>query len=204
MSSSTDVESSDVGDRIAARVRELRTDRGDTLDTLAERSGVSRSAISLIERAASSPTAVVLERLATALDVPLASLFDAPGDPEPARPVARRATQPRWRDPESGYQRRNVSPPGWPSPIRIVEVEVPAGATVAYETAEREPTIHQQVWVLSGQIEVTWGDDVHVLDTGDCLAMRLDRPVGFRNRTGRRARYAVVIVTEPAPARRRT
>ena len=59
------------------------------LQALAERSGVSRSMISLIERGESSPTAVLLERLATGLSVPLAALFDAPG-PTP-RPVARRA-----------------------------------------------------------------------------------------------------------------
>ena len=97
---------------------------------------MSRSALSLIERGETSATAVVLERLATALDVPLAALFDAPPVEAPPSPVARRAAQPRWRDPQSGYVRRNVSPAGWPSPIRLVEIEFPPGATVAYETAE--------------------------------------------------------------------
>jgi len=193
----------DVSVRLAARVRELRAERGFTLDVLAARSGVSRSAISMIERCATSPTAVVLEKLATGLDVPLASLFDAVAQRESPSPVARRAAQPRWRDPHSGYVRRNVSPPGWPSPIRIVEVEFPAGATVSYETAEREVTIHQQVWVLAGQIEVTRGAETHRLETGDCLALRLDQPMTYRNRTTRRARYAVVLVAEPVPARPR-
>jgi transcriptional regulator with XRE-family HTH domain len=193
----------DVSVRLAARVRELRAERGFTLDVLAARSGVSRSAISMIERCATSPTAVVLEKLATGLDVPLASLFDAVAQRESPSPVARRAAQPRWRDPHSGYVRRNVSPPGWPSPIRIVEVEFPAGATVSYETAEREVTIHQQVWVLAGQIEVTRGAETHRLETGDCLALRLDQPMTYRNRTTRRARYAVVLVADPVPARPR-
>lgn len=192
----------DLGARIAARVREVRAERGYTLDVLAARSGVSRSAISSIERCATSPTAVVLEKLATGLDVPLASLFDAPPERESPSPIARRSALPRWRDPESGYLRRDVSPPGWPSPIRIVEVEFPAGATVSYETADREVTIHQQVWVLAGQIEVTVGEDTHRLEPGDCLAMRIDQPITYRNRTARSARYAVVIVTEPVPARR--
>ena len=192
----------DLGARIAGRVRELRADRGYTLDVLAARSGVSRSAISLIERGATSPTAVVLEKLATGLDVPLASLFDAAPERESPTPIARRSDQPRWRDPESGYLRRNVSPPTWPSPIRIVEVEFPAGATVSYETADRDVTIHQQVWVLSGEIEVTLGEATHGLLAGDCLAMRVDQPITYRNRTARSARYAVVIVTEPPPSRR--
>ncbi|HUL05742.1 MAG TPA: helix-turn-helix transcriptional regulator, partial [Candidatus Acidoferrum sp.] len=51
--------------RIAGRVRALRADRGLSLDALAAKSAVSRSMISLVERGESSPTAVVLEKIAT-------------------------------------------------------------------------------------------------------------------------------------------
>jgi len=105
-------DASSVNDRIAARVRALRAERGVSLEALAEACGVSRSMISLIERGETSPTAVVLERLATGLGVMLASLFDAPAAAAPADPVSRRAAQQAWRDPASGYLRRNVSPPG--------------------------------------------------------------------------------------------
>ena len=192
----------DIGDRIAARVKELRKERGYSLDVLAARSGVSRSAISTIERAETSPTAVVLEKLATGLAVPLAALFETAGAPEAPSPIARKADQQRWRDPQSGYVRRSVSPPHWPSPIRITEVEFPAGASVSYETADRDVEIHQQVWVLSGEIEVTVGDETHRLNAGDCLAMQVDRPITYRNDTGAKARYAVVLVTERLAARR--
>src|SRR5438874_7435797 len=102
----------DLNQRIAERVRELRAAQGLSLDALASKSGVSRSMISLIERGESSPTAVVLERLAAGLGVMLASLFDAPADAgqSPSGPVARREDQPQWQDPASGYVRRNVSP----------------------------------------------------------------------------------------------
>src|SRR5438552_8624874 len=103
---------SDLNQRIAERVRELRAAHGLSLDALAGRSGVSRSMISLVERGESSPTAVVLDKLATGLGVTLASLFDAPAGPAPGGPVARRGDQPVWQDPASGYVRRNVSPPG--------------------------------------------------------------------------------------------
>jgi len=189
----------DLDQRIAERARELRVMRGLTLEALAERSGVSRSMISLIERGESSPTAVLLERLASGLNVPLASLFEAPG-PSP-EPVARRADQPRWRDPASGYVRRNVSPSGFASPIQIVEVEFPPGARVAFDTGARDVRVHQQVWVLKGSIDVRVGDDRQELHTGDCFAFVLDRPVTFQNRTSKPARYAVVIVSQPEIAR---
>jgi transcriptional regulator with XRE-family HTH domain len=185
-----------LNDRIAQRVRDLRAARGLSLDALATHCGVSRSMISLIERGESSPTAVLLEKLATGLGVSLASLFDAPAPaPEPASPVSRFADQLQWRDPHSGYVRRNVSPGGFPSPIQVVEVLFPPKARVAYETAAREPVIHQQVWVLDGVIELTVGDDRHRLSTGDCLAMVLDRPMSYYNPTRKTTRYAVVIAT---------
>jgi transcriptional regulator with XRE-family HTH domain len=186
-----------VNQRIAERVRELRAAQGLSLDALATKSGVSRSMISLIERGESSPTAVVLERLAAGLGVMLASLFDAPGAAQaPSGPVARRDDQPQWKDPASGYLRRNVSPPGVPQPMRIVEVHFPPGQRVAFEAGSRDVRVHQQVWVLEGAIDITLGAERHRLREGDCLAMQLDRPTMFHNPTRKRARYAVVIASD--------
>ena len=125
----------DINARIAVQVRTLRAQGALSLEALAVRCGVSRSMISLVERGEANPTAVVLERLACGLGVPLARLFDpqAEGSGPPA-PVSRRAEQLEWRDPGSGYRRRNLSPPHWPSPIQLVEIEFPAGAKVTYET----------------------------------------------------------------------
>ena len=191
----------DLDERIAERVRDLRVAQGLSLEALATKSGVSRSMISLVERGESSPTAVVLDKLATGLGVVLASLFDAPAAEAPHGPIARRDEQPEWRDPASGYVRRSVSPPGVPQPFRIVEVRFPAGARVAFETGARDARVHQQVWVLEGAIDVTVGDERHQLRKGDCLAMRLDRPTMFHNPTRKPTRYAVVIASEPAPKR---
>ncbi|PYM68608.1 MAG: DNA-binding protein [Candidatus Rokuibacteriota bacterium] len=169
----------DLNQRIAERVRELRAAQGLSLDAVATKSGVSRSMISLIERGESSPTAVVLEKLAAGLGVMLASLFDAPAAAAqaPSGPVARRDDQPLWRDPASGYLRRNVSPPGMPQPMQIVEVHFPPG------------------------VDVTVGAERHRLREGDCLAMQLDRPTMFHNPTRKPTRYAVVIASD-TPSRR--
>src|SRR5256885_16702490 len=127
---------SNLNQRIAERVRELRAAQGLSLDAVATKSGVSRSMISLIERGESSPTAVVLEKLAAGLGVMLASLFDAPAAAAQASsgPVARRDGQPLWRDPASGYLRRNVSPPGMPQPMQIAEGHFPSAGPGAFET----------------------------------------------------------------------
>ncbi len=194
---------SDLNQRIAERVRDQRATQGLSLDALASKSGVSRSMISLIERGESSPTAVVLEKLAAGLGVMLASLFDTPAATAQALsgPVARRDDQPQWQDPASGYLRRNVSPPGVPQPMQIVEVHFPPHGRVAFETGARDLRVHQQVWVLEGAIDITLGAERHQLREGDCLAMQLDRPTMFHNPTRKPARYAVVIATE-TPSRR--
>jgi transcriptional regulator with XRE-family HTH domain len=189
----------DINARIARRVRQLRDGAGYSLEALAERSGVSRSNISLIERGQSSPTAAVLDKLAAALGVTLASLFEdeAAGAPaaEPS-PLARVAEQPLWTDPASGYLRRNVSPAAR-SPIQLVDVVFPAGQRVAYDAVRRDNEVHQQVWMIDGSMELTVGDTAWRLEAGDCLSMQLDRPIVYRNPTRRPARYLVALVTLP-------
>jgi transcriptional regulator with XRE-family HTH domain len=186
----------DLNQRIASRVRNLRAAQGLSLEALSARSGVSRSMISLIERGETSPTAVVLDRLATGLGMTLASLFDPADNPPHAGPIARREDQPEWRDPTSGYVRRNVSPPNVPQPMRIVEVHFPPRARVAFESTPRGAPVHQQIWVLGGEMEVTVGEERYRLREGDCLAMQVDRPTMFHNPTRSPVRYAVVITTD--------
>ena len=191
----------DVNARIARAVRTLRADRALTLDALAARCHVSRSMISLVERGESSPTAVVLEKIATGLGVTLATLFDDAS--APANPLSRRDDRTPWRDPQSGYVRCNISPANFPSPIQIVEIVLPAGARVAYDNGARDVSIHQQIWVQEGSVEVTVGRVTHRLSEDDCLAMTLDEPTAFRNRTRKPARYIVTVASERSRAGRR-
>lgn len=185
----------DVNARIARRIRELRDAAGLSLEALAERSGVSRSNISLIESGRSSPTAVVLDKLTSALDTTLAGLFqDEAARAAPPSPLARVAAQPVWQDPATGYLRRNVSP-GVPSPLQLVDVIFPPGRRVAYDNTGRDTEIHQQVWMIEGEMELTVGRDRWQLRAGDCLAMTLDAPIAYRNPTRENARYLVALAT---------
>ena len=191
----------DINSRIARRVRQLRAHLGMTLDDLAAKSEVSRSMLSLVERGESSPTAVVLEKIATGLGIALAGLFDDTS--APASPLSRRADRTPWRDPQSGYVRRNISPANYPSPVQIVEVMLPAGARVAYESGARDVNLQQQLWIQDGTIEVTVGNVTYRLSADDCLAMQLNEPITFRNRTRKAARYIVVLAAERPRTTRR-
>ena len=182
---------------LAKRIRALRKSRGYALDTLAELSGVSRSMISLIERAETSATAAVLNKLADALGVSLASLFSDDSEQQAASPLVRYQQQPVWQDPASGYLRRQLSPPGVGSAIELAEVIFLPGQSVTFDNAMRSIVTHQQIWMLSGEMQITQEGQSWHLQPGDCLAMTLGQQIVFHNPTASSARYLVALAATP-------
>jgi transcriptional regulator with XRE-family HTH domain len=181
--------------RMGARIRALRAERSLTLDALAGLAGVSRAMLSRIERGDSSPTAQLLVKICGGLGITLSALFAAAETPP--NPLSRRVSQPTWRDPATGYVRRNVSPAGTGSFVDIAEVEFPPGASVAFDNRRAAGT-DQHVWVLDGMLELDVAGEAFRLEAGDCLMMRFGQPLIFRNPTARPVRYAVVISTGAA------
>jgi len=64
-----------LGQVIANHVRSRRLEIGLTVGQLAERTGISKGMLSKIENAQTSPSLSTLERLSSALDMPVTSLF---------------------------------------------------------------------------------------------------------------------------------
>ncbi len=177
-----------VSRQLASRIRIERDARGWSLADLAERAGVSKATISKIEREEVSPTAVILVRLASAFDLTFAGLLLRAED---QGRVARAADQPLWRDPATGYVRRQVlSRPD--HPLEVVQVELPAGQQVQLP-ASSYAHIRQAVWVQSGQLVITEGGQRHVLEAGDCLPFGPPSEVCFANETADPISYVVVL-----------
>jgi transcriptional regulator with XRE-family HTH domain len=174
---------------LSATLRSAREARGLTVSALAERSGVSRAMISKIEHDDAQPTAALLGRLSGALGMTLSELV-ARAEGEDAR-VSRAATQPVWSDPATGYRRRALSPASG-GPLELVDVELPAGATVPYP-ADTYTFIHQQIWVLEGALVFREGDAEHHLQAGDCLALGPPADRVFANPAERACRYLVAV-----------
>ncbi|MFT7642575.1 MAG: transcriptional regulator with XRE-family HTH domain, partial [Pirellulaceae bacterium] len=63
---------------VCRRVKELRNDRGWSLEELSSRCGVSRSMLSQIERGQANPTLGVTLRIARAFGLSLAELVESP------------------------------------------------------------------------------------------------------------------------------
>lgn len=194
----------DVDAFLAARVRDLRRDRDLTLEQLAALSGVSRSMISLIERQETSPTAAVLNKLADALGISLPALFAGDARAADPDPVSRRADQPVWTDPASGYVRRQLSPAGVDSPLELVEVTFPAGETVVFDNPVRRVGVEQQAWVVKGAMDITHNGRTWTLHAGDCMAMTLGDRITFHNPGSQAARYVLALVRGSGTPRRST
>jgi transcriptional regulator with XRE-family HTH domain len=148
--------------------------------------------ISKIEREEASPTAAILARLAAAFQLTLAGLL-ARAESDDGR-LVRAREQPVWRDPESGYLRRQVFA-RTRSPLELVQVELPAGASAAFPAAAYA-FIRQLVWVTRGRLVVREGGESHELGTGDCLEFGAPADTTFANPTSRPCRYVVALVRQ--------
>jgi transcriptional regulator with XRE-family HTH domain len=185
----TEIEAPALTAGIAERISALRGSAAMTLDGLAQRSGVSRSMLSSIERGAANATAVVLDRVAAAFGLTLTELLTL--TPPASSPVTRRAQQLVWHDAQSGYERTTLTPTLSGVPLRLIEVRFPPGARVAFESARGATSTHQQIWMISGRMEISIGAETHHLASGDCLVMTPDKPTRFFNPGDKAARYLV-------------
>jgi transcriptional regulator with XRE-family HTH domain len=184
-------ESSEIERRIAARLGQLRTDRGWSLEALAERSGISRATLSRLERGELSPTASMLGRLCTTFGWTLSRLMaEAETRAASLVPVAQQAV---WTDPETGYRRRMLSPPGPGLRGELVEIRIPAGVSVAYDAAP-VANLEHHLWLLEGALTLDVGGSTFQLAAGDTIRYVLNGPSRF-TATGRRdARYVIGMV----------
>lgn len=177
--------------RLAARLAALRAEHGWSLGELADRSGVSRSTLSRAERAETSPTAALLNRLCHVYGRTMSQLLSEV-ESEPVS-VVRAGEQAVWEDKASGFVRRSVSPPAAGMRGELVEGRLAAGADIAYD-GPSVPGLEQHIWVLEGTLHVTDRDVEHRLAAGDCLRMRVWGSTRFRCPGPEKVRYTLVVV----------
>lgn len=178
--------------RIASRLLALRAARGISLEALADETGISRATLSRLERGEASPTAAMLGRLCAAHGWTLSRLMaDAEGEAPALVPAA---TQSVWTDPETGFRRRVLSPPGAGLGLEMLEGTLPAGAAIAYP-APPLPRMEQHLWLLDGALDFTLGARSWRLSPGDCLRLILDGPTRLAAPGPASARYLIAIRT---------
>ncbi|MGG7446894.1 helix-turn-helix domain-containing protein [Kosakonia oryzendophytica] len=180
--------SDNINQRISARIRVERESRGWSLSELAERAGVSRAMIHKIERAESSPTAALLARLSGAFGISMSTLI-ARAEMQEGK-LLRYADQPVWRDPQSHYLRRHVSPRS-DLPIDLVHIELPAGSNIPMP-ASSYALARQLIWLQEGELVFQEGDTRHEMKAGDCLELGPPNDCRFINESDAPCHYLVV------------
>jgi transcriptional regulator with XRE-family HTH domain len=172
--------------RLGARIRDLRQQRGLTLDQLAARSDVSRSMLSNVERGVNNPTLVAAIRIAEALGVGIAVLI---GDGERREPVVARAGDAAVFVDPTGYE-RHLFPAFEDAELELVRHVVPPG--VRSEELGAHAAIAKYLVVEAGAVQVEMGEDTHTLTTGDAIALPAGSSYRFANPSGETARFLLV------------
>lgn len=157
---------------MGGRLRTIRTRRRATLRQVADRAGLSESFLSQIERGIASPSVASLHRIAQALGVGVADLFEPDGARAQPR-VLRRESRPSLALGSRGRKFLLT-----PRPLENLEVFVgelePGGATAD------EPYVHgdseELVVVLAGSVELQLEERLFSLETGDSIEYRSSVP----------------------------
>jgi XRE family transcriptional regulator, regulator of sulfur utilization len=170
---STGLDMAGLGDRL----REERERRGFTLEALSDRSGVSRSMLSAVERGERVPTVLVLDRIATGLRTSVARIL---GKERRGRVMLLdKAHQDVARDP-SGWERRILSPvlPGVEFEFMrtTIDAGVDAGVFTPHGIGSRE-----YVAVERGVLRLTIDGTEYRLGAGDSIYYDGDCHHGFAN-----------------------
>jgi len=151
---------------IGARIRQRRRELGLSLRELGTRTSLTASFLSQVENNQSSPSLASLQRIATALDVPMFTFLD--GERQPS-PVIRANERPRlyFRDPAVGYEllSRNL---GGQMMAVVIHLQ-PGGRRVAERLSK--PT-EELMHVLCGRLSITIDDQTFRLEPGDTICYR--------------------------------
>lgn len=149
---------------VGERIRQRRKELGYSLRALGIRTNLTASFLSQVEHNQSSPSLTSLQRIATALEVPMiAFLSNTP----PPSPVIRANERPRLDlcDAEICYEylSRNL---GGQMIALIIHVQ-PGGRRIAERLSK--PT-EELMHVLRGQLSITVDDQTYILDPGDTIS----------------------------------
>ncbi len=153
---------------IARLLLKHRKTRGWTVAELAQRSGVSQAMISKVERGTSSPSATILSRLASAMNITLSTFFAELEQHQNSR-VRFAHQQQHWTDEQSGITRWSLSPVG--ACPELIRVDIPALGQLTIPACANEHLSGQTLWMLSGCLDFRVNHQNHHLQAGDCIAL---------------------------------
>jgi len=164
---STDAASNHLG----CRLKELRDERGWSLDVLASASGVSRSMLSQVERNRANPTLAVASRIASAFGMSLAELVQSPGAMSSLIVIRASDHAYDYRS-DKDCRIRTLSPLHLEKDVEFYQVQLREGG--ALRSAAHFEGTREFLAVQKGRVRVESGGDSEDLDHGDSVNYRAD------------------------------
>ena len=179
--------------RLGERVRQLRTERHWSLESLASASGVSRSMLSQVERDQANPTLAVTLRIAAAFKMSLADLLQMPTAGSSVV-VIRGADHAYHYRSDAHCRIRTLSPLNLEKDVEFYEVQLePQGEL---RSSPHFQGTREFVTVQKGQVRVESAGDDETLHAGDSASYRADVAHAIVNiGKGSALVYLVVIYT---------
>jgi transcriptional regulator with XRE-family HTH domain len=175
----------DVGERLRA-IRKLRR---VTLRTVADRAELSESFLSQVERGRANASVASLKRIAAALGVNVADLFEPNGSPSRPR-VLQRESRPTLAFGTLG--RKFMLTPRPLEHLQVIVGEFEAGGSTG-----DEPYTHgdseELLVVLAGTVHLQLGTEVFELREGDSIDYRSSTPHRLTNAGDRQAEVMWII-----------
>lgn len=179
-----EAESVDVGHRL----RILREERGISMRALARRSGLSANALSMIERALTSPSVSTLNKLAMALEVPITAFFRQ----EPVRePIVFRKASERTRIPFLHGLIEGLGGESFVGRVEAFLLTLESGGSSGPHGMIHSG--HELVFCLRGVIEYEVENQRFVLEPGDSLIFAAQLMHRWRNSSNSIANGIIVI-----------
>jgi transcriptional regulator with XRE-family HTH domain len=174
---------------VAESLRHHRKIQQLSLDDLAQKSGVSRAALSQIEGARTNPTLAVLWKIAVGLGLPFQQLLGTQSGTGPK--ILRAGDSPPLRSANGQMESRLLSPGGAPPGIEVYELRLsPRGS---YQSEPHSKGTTETLVVLTGALRMTVGDEAYELATGDTIFFNADVPHIYESRSSHQTRCLNVI-----------
>lgn len=174
---------------VGQRLRHLRDERGISMRALARRSGLSANALSMIERGLTSPSVSTLNKLATALEVPITAFFrqELAREQVVFRKSSERNRMPFMRGIIEGLGGENFA-----GRMEAFLLTLESGGSSGPHGMIH--TGHELVFCLRGNLEYEVDNQVFHMEAGDSLIFAAQLVHRWRN-TGDHVANAVVVIS---------
>jgi XRE family transcriptional regulator, regulator of sulfur utilization len=164
-------------DALGDHIRQQRLQRHVTLEQLSEKSSVSRSMLSAVERGEKIPSVLILDRIATALGTSIARLL---GEERRERVIVLRHDQQDVAADPSGWERRILSPVLPNIEFELMRTAIGPGVD-AGTFLPHGPGSREYVAIERGTLELTLDGVTYRLERGDSVYYAGNCLHAFRN-----------------------